>query len=232
MSQGATAAGAGLALLDPDADPLLRATLLSMLAIFEESAEPLTGLAHAEQAVAMSRAHGGLFVLPYSLLALAMCTRNDAARCAAAANEARLVDRTVRRTFSSTTTMIAAHAAATAGDLLSAVPLLRESIAQIGRSGNRQVLGITVGTAADAIVGVAPDAALDLACIAESGAISPVAILDNPGYTQLRTIAADVDANALATRRAHFAQLSYDESVSTVLNILDHVVAQLLTDAE
>jgi hypothetical protein len=128
--------------------------------------------------------------------------------------------------------MIAAHAAATAGDLLSAVPLLRESIAQIGRSGNRQVLGITVGTAADAIVGVAPDAALDLACIAESGAISPVAILDNPGYTQLRTIAADVDANALATRRAHFAQLSYDESVSTVLNILDHVVAQLLTDAE
>jgi predicted ATPase/class 3 adenylate cyclase len=224
MAGGAAAASAGLGTLDAASDPLLRSALLAMLAIFENSTEPSRGLDHAEQAVALAREHGGSLVVPYALLALAMCTRDDVARCTAAANEARRLDRTVRRPFSSTATMLAAHAAATAGDVTSALPLLRESIAQIGRSGNRQILGITIGTAADAIAVVVPETALELVCIAESGAISPVGILDNPAYTHLRQIASEAKPDDLKARRAHYAQFSYDDALHMVMAALDGAV--------
>ena len=196
-----------------------------MLAIFEYATVPDTARGHAEESLALSRTHGGAVVQVYALLAIVMCNQTDVRSCAAAANEAVRLDRTVRRSLSSTATMIAAHAAAAAGDVSSALPLFRDSITQIARAGSRQMLAISVGTAADAIAAVAPDAALKLVAIAESGAIKAMSILDNANYTELRRLAAGEDPVAMAARRADFAQFSYDVAVQSVIETLDGVIA-------
>jgi hypothetical protein len=138
------------------------------------------------------------------------------------------LDRSFRRTWSSIAVTFAARAAAAAGNIAEAVPLLRSSIAQMRRAGSRMWLAVTVGGAADAIAGAAPEAAVQLACLAESGAIKDgVGILNNKGYTELRRITVVRDPAELAAMRAEFAGLNYDEAVDLVLSTLDDVAKRL-----
>ena len=134
-------------------------------------------------------------MLVSALLALTLATlRLDVEACTRAAEEAARLDRKSRRTFSSIADSLAAHASASYGDLGRAVPLLRESIAQLARSGNRQSLALTLGTTADAVAEAAPDLTIDLACIAESGVITEVGILTNEQYGHVRALAIHVRA--------------------------------------
>ncbi|HEX4427698.1 MAG TPA: adenylate/guanylate cyclase domain-containing protein [Frankiaceae bacterium] len=225
MARGVEVTKRGLQQLDDRSDPLLRSALLTMLSIFEVAVDPVAARADAEEALALTRAHGGTFVQLQSLMALAMSSQSDPTGCAAAATEAVRLDRTARRTFSTIATMLASHATAAAGDLSSGLPLFRQSIVQLHRAGNRQSLAFTVGGAADVIAAIAPDLALELLCIAECGAIKTVGILENPNYPELRRLATEVGAASLAALRAQFAQLSYDEAVRHVLATLDRVAA-------
>ena len=204
------------------ADPLLRASMLGTLVLFESAIGSSDARSHAEEALALARSHGGSLTQVWVLAAVADSCQDDVSRCVAAANEASRLDRSFRRTWSSIAVMFAARAAAAAGNISEAVPLLSSSIAQMRRAGSRLWLAVTVGGAADAIAGVAPDAAVQLACLAESGAIKDgVGILNV--WRKLRDVTADKDPAELDAMRAEFAVLNYDEAVDFVLSTLDNV---------
>ncbi len=230
MAQGASAMHTALDRLDDAADPLVRAGLLACLAIFDAFSDPPAALSAAQDSIALARTHGGPLAQLHPLLALTLCTQSEPRTAAAVAFEAARLDRTVRRPFSSIAIMLAAHAAAGVGDLASAVPLLRRSIAHIARAGSRFVLCITIGTAADAIATTAPTKALQLTCLAESGAINRVSILENVSYTNLRQLAAQTDLAELDLMRSRFADLSYDDAVAFALATLDDIAQQVSHD--
>ena len=209
-------------------DPLLRASIIAQLGIFQLGTDPIAARSHAEEALRLARAHGGEAARLYPLLAVAVTAQDDAVRSADAAREAVSIDYTVRRPYSSIASTLAAHAAAAAGDTASAIPLLRHSLAQMAQQGSRTLLSISVGAAADAIAVVAPDAALRLACLAESDAITAVGTFSNVNYTHLADIAAHTDAaDCLQSLRDEYSGLSYDEAVVLVLSTLDAVEASL-----
>jgi hypothetical protein len=207
--------------LEDATDPLLRASMLATLSVFETASGAPAALSHAEEAVALAREHGGTLTQITPLTAVATACKDNVPRCVAAANEGLRLDRTVRRTMSGLAVVVAAQATAATGDLASAVPLLLSSIAEMGRAGSRTWLAVTVAGAADAIAAAAPEAAIQLACLAESGALKDgLSVLDNAGYAQLLRIAADKTPEDLDVIRARFAVLSYDEAVESALTIL------------
>ena len=116
-----------------------------------------------------------------------MACSDDPQTAVAAADEAARLDRGVRRPFSSQATVVAAMVAADAGDLASALPLMRQSIVAGARAGNRYMLGLSVAAAANMMSGSNPDEALQLICLAESGAIAKLTVLDNEGYSNMRS---------------------------------------------
>jgi hypothetical protein len=207
-----------------DGDPLFRADILALLTIFETVVDPVAGRRHAEESVEVARRHGGGLACIYPLLALTMAaSRTDVKDAFDAANECSSIDRTSRRVYSSVAIGIAAHAAAEHGDLERAVPLWRNSIDELHRSSSRTTLALTIGTVADAIASRHQDAALDLVCLAESGAIAPIGILANEYYTNIRAVASTCSDSDLARRRQSFAALAYEDAVARVLDILDNL---------
>ena len=163
----------------------------------------------------------------YALLATTMACSDDPQAAVAAADEAVRLDRGVRRPLSSQATVVAAMVAADAGDVVSALPLMRQSLVSTAKAGNRYVLGLSVAGAANVVAGTNPHEALQLICLAESGAIAKLTVLDNAGFSNLRQLSAGADAAELDAMRTQFAELSYDDAVQCVLRTLDEIAESL-----
>ena len=119
---------------------------------------------------------------------------------------------------------MAAYAVAVRGELELAVPVFRESIVGLDRAGHRMALAITAGTIADTIAPRDRNAAVDLLCVAESGAIADVNVRDNVYFTNLQALVAELDLGDLARRRAEYSTMSYEDAVALVLERLDQLV--------
>ncbi len=212
-------------------DLVLRSVLLANLAVFNGRSNPTVARPAAREALELARTQGGTLVQVYALLATTMACADDPQTAVAAADEAVRLDRGVRRAFSSQATVVAAMAAANAGDLVSALPLMRQSLVSGDRAGNRYMLGLSVAATADAISGINPHMALQLVCLAESGAIAKLTVLENEGFLNLRQLSAGADPAELDAMRAQFADLSYDDAVKYVLRTLDEVIADIAGDS-
>jgi predicted ATPase/class 3 adenylate cyclase len=222
MTQGAIDAAAAFARVEDGTDPLLKSEILALLTLYESFADPDLGLAHGTESVALARAHGGSLARLFPLLCLALAgSRSDVGIACTAAEECVALDRTTRRRDSSIASSVVAYVAAEQGDLARALPLFRESIAGLDRSGNRMSLAITVGTLADVIAITDPQTGLDLVCLAESGAIASVGLLANDYYERLRGIAAERGDAAVERLRARFSTLSYEQALEHVFNVID-----------
>jgi hypothetical protein len=69
-----------------------------------------------------------------------------------------------------------------------------------------------------------PVAGLELAALAESGAIASVDILNNEYYVRLRRLAEEQNDDTLARLRARFATLSYGEAIRHVLDAIERAI--------
>jgi predicted ATPase/class 3 adenylate cyclase len=227
MAGGSAASLLALQQLGDADDPVLRSILLANVAVFNGRGDPAVARPAAEEALSLARANCGVLVQLYALLATAMARWDDPQKAVAAADEARRLDRGVRRPFSGQATVVAAMVAADAGDLVSALTLTRQSLVSGARAGNRYMLGLSVAAAANMISGTNPHEALRLICLAESGAIAKLTVLDNEGYSNMLQLSAEADPAELEAMRARFAELSYDEAVQFVLTTLDDVAESI-----
>ncbi len=223
MSGGSAAALLALEQLGDADDLVLRSVLLANVAVFNGRSNPSLARPAAVEALSVARTQGGALVQVYALLATVMAFWEDPPTAIAAAEEAERLDRGVRRPFSSQATAVAAMVAADSGDMASALALMRKSLVSGARAGNRYMLGLSIAGVANIVAESDPQEALQLVCLAESGAIAKLTVLNNQGYSNLGKLSAGADPKGLDAMREHFAEFSYEEAVEFTLMTLDGV---------
>ena len=231
--------------------PALQAWTLSHRAVMESyvpvkpgPVEPSTfaelrsdAASHSEEALRVGRGVPGTIARQYPLLAVAACAMAegggftldrsgfDVARGVAAAEEVAAIDRTQRRFWSTTVGSTVANALAARGDG-AAVDELVQWRAILGNHHEHHepfMFVLLLANVAESLVDVEPALAIELAAIAESGAIAPTAtFLVFPNLIQR----AAEDPETATDARARAALLTRDEAYERVLSTLDDVIAR------
>jgi predicted ATPase/class 3 adenylate cyclase len=218
--------------LAQDAEPQLAAWTLAHCAVMEslteqwiDQAGPPVSRTHAEAAVALAQRIPGTLARLYPLLALATCCLGydedhvvAAAPGLAAADEVVGLDRTQRRWWSTMVASAAAHTRAALGQGLDDLADWRASLENYRQREEPFMFVMLLAYVCEALATEEPEAALDLAAIAESGAIAPTATM--AVYPSLiRRVAESPDLAAAARARA--AAMARDEAYDHVLACLD-----------
>ncbi|HLM19683.1 MAG TPA: hypothetical protein VK549_17805, partial [Acidimicrobiia bacterium] len=220
----------GVDLARAHGDEAQLAWLLGQLTIMEAILEHSTGdhtgaaAAHADEALTVADRVPGTIVRLYPLLATVEAYKAvDVDRALWAAEEMSRIDRTQRRWWATIAINSAANARAGVGDVIGEIGQWRTAIADFDEHDERFMLAMLLATVSDSLVAVDARIAIELAAIAESGAIAPA-----PTFTVQPALGrlTDERPDDVATARARAAPLSYREAVDRVLEVLDLVLAE------
>jgi predicted ATPase len=224
------------------AEPQLLAWTLAHRAVMESFGEQFTvegpppvALAHAEEAVRVAHRVPGTLTRLYPLLAVATCSLGpDEDRWAtmgrglAAADEVVALDRTQRQWWSTTVNSAAAHTRAAMGDAHDGLPEWLTVLRKHRERDEPFMFVMLLTYVCEALATEEPELAVDLAAIAESGAITPTATFNSmPNLIRRAAERPDKAADARARARA----MSRDEAYDHVLARLDALPAARSLDA-
>jgi predicted ATPase/class 3 adenylate cyclase len=222
-------AQAGVDLARADGDDAQLAWLLAELTIMEAIVEHTTGggtrtaaAAHADEALAVAHRVPGTIARLYPLLAVVEAYKTlDLDRALWAVEQMSELDRTQRRWWATIAINSAANARAGVGDVMGQMAQWRTAIADFDERHERFMLAMLLANVSNELVAVDPAIAIELAAIAESGAIAPA-----PTFTvqpALLRLAAE-RPDEVSAARARAGSLPYRESVDAVLERLDRMI--------
>jgi len=205
------------------ASPAELAWMLGYLATAEALRDPDRVSAVAEEGIAVARPTGSAVALMYPLLGLANATgRIDGPRGLAAAEELMRRDRTRRQTYSHIARSTVATQRIRQGELAAGLAACRTVLEDYAYEGERSLLTMTIAIAADGVADHDPDAAIELAAIADCDAITHFASFSaQPALLRL----AEERPSDVATARERAAALSYDDALVALFAIVDRLIA-------
>ena len=190
--------------------------------------DPARALPLADEALAVARTVGGSVALLFALQAVcSAAVVIDPDRSLEAGTEAMRLDRTRRRTWANSCEGNAARSQLARGDVVDGLVTWRKVLRRSEENDERIFLASGIGLAADGLAQIDPVVAIDFAAIAESNAISPVAVFAvRPALARLA--AEQPDEVAAARQRA--ATLSYDNAIAHVFTAIERVIANHRAD--
>ena len=199
---------------------------LANLALFEAQLQHPEARAHAEEAVTLARATGSHSALLYPLLTLCMATQDDPERVIATAQECTRIDHSKRRLWSTTCQAVAALVHIQQGATTEGLRLARSTLAHLDWTGDHFNLSISIVGLADRLAPTMPEVAVQLAAIAESQTIAPIAAFEPnmPGLDNLGTAAEQVGPEALEAARSRTASMTYRDAIEFTLNTIDRLI--------
>jgi hypothetical protein len=184
---------------------------------------------HADEAFAVAQRVPGTIARFYPLVATVETHRTvDLQRALDAATEVSKLDRTQRRFWATIAVNSAGNARAGVGEAVGQLTEWRTAFVDFDQHDERFMFAMLLATVSDHVVSIDPTAAIDLAAIAESGAIAPAPTFTvQPALTRL----AEERPDDIAEARARAAPLSYREAVDRVLATIDLMLAASGQDA-
>jgi predicted ATPase len=202
-------------------DPIELSFALALNATFVSLHNPDSAVATAEEALAVARRTGSAVALIYPLLALASAARRtDPARALEAAEECTRIDRTRRRSWSTTCKGTAAQIRIQRGEIAKGLTAFRDTLQHFDENGERLFVSLQIFALAEALVPTHPELAIELAAISESNAIAPFASNTSPELNHL----IDEHPSLIAAARARAATMTYDQALSLTLTSIDRLI--------
>jgi hypothetical protein len=204
-------------------DPVQLAWMLAYVGPLETMRDD-DPLPYAEEALRVARASGSPIVLLYPLLALMSAIGDsDPSRALAVAEEAMGVDGTRRSTYLNLGRGRAAMIHLGRGEMAEGLSLWQEILRSYADSGERSVFSINLAALADALAPDDASAAIELAALAESDAITAFAsFTTQPGLVRL----AAGHGDEIAAARSRFEAFGYDDAVAFVADMLERLIAE------
>ena len=203
--------------------------ILSLTSLGETLVDFPQALAHAEEAVAIARESPAKSSLIYPLLQLsfvlsALPTETD--RALALAEECIRLDETHRQVWSTLAQSTAAKLRVDRGEIASGLRDWKAVFARLDWAGDVGFLVMQLSGVAEALAPVDPIFAVDLAAIADSGAIAPYAVLDLiQDGTQLARAVQEVGPNAVDAARARARAMAYEDALRYMLDNIERLIA-------
>ncbi len=158
-----------------------------------------------------ARTVGGSVALLFALQAVcSAAVVIDPDRSLEAGTEAMRLDRTRRRTWANACEGNAARSQLARGDVVTGLTIWQKVLRRSEENDERIFLASGIGLAADGLAQIDPVVAIDFAAIAESNAISPIAVF--AVRPDLARLAAEQPDRVTAARQ-HAATLSYDNAI-------------------
>lgn len=206
-----------------DGDVAKLAWALGYLAAFESVDDPERALATADEGIEIARGTGGAVIQLYVLVGLVNAAlRIDASRALEAAEECGRLDRTQRRFAANVSRIVSAELNLAGGEFVAGLSGWRDVIRSQTDAGERTVLAISIGSVARSLASIDAPAAVELAAIAESDAITHYAAFATPEFDPLLAgRPSEVDA-----ARARAATMTYDDATGFVIAALDRLIAE------
>jgi predicted ATPase/class 3 adenylate cyclase len=146
----------------------------------------------------------------------------DLPRALRAAAEVEALDRTQRRWWATIAINSAANVRSVTGDPVGQLTEWRAGFVEFDQRDERFMFAMLLATVSDQVVSIDVEAAIELAAIAECGAIAPAPTFTvQPALTRL----ADERPDDIAAARARATSMSYGEAVARVLDALDRMLS-------
>jgi predicted ATPase/class 3 adenylate cyclase len=187
--------------------------------------ESAAALALAEEALTVARHTRSHIACLQSLVALTQAAQHlDPARALEAAQELQRLDTTQRRFWSSSVQGNLAGLHYQTGDHAQGLREWQQLIRRCHDNGERFMLSMHIATLANAVAPTHPTTAADLAAIAESEAIAPIATFTvQPQLLQL----GDDHRPAISTAQQRARSMTYEEAIEYTLAAVDQIITDL-----
>ena len=223
LELGASSAQRAIERARRDGDP---AQLVWMLAV-TGMAESLQGsddaLSTAEESLALARRQSGTVILLHPLKAvMGAVSRTDPVRVLETAEEIVLIDHTGREAGTRIAQMLLATMYMRRGEVPKGLTAWREVIRSMDDDGSRQTLSLALLSLAGVVADLNPPLAVQIAVIAESDAIAPIAALTTPHLAPLAE-AFPTEVEAAQTRAT---AMSYDDAMAFLFDTIDTLIAE------
>jgi predicted ATPase/class 3 adenylate cyclase len=202
---------------------------LSQLAMMENIQAHSTGgdhdaaIRHADEALSVAHRVAGTITSFYPLVVtLEANSTVDLQRSLNAAAEVVALDRTQRRWWATIAVNSSANVRSISGDAIGQLTEWRAGFVGFDQRDERFMFAMLLATVSDQVVSIDVDAAIELAAIAESGAIAPAPTFAvQPALTRV----AEERPDDIAEARERAAPLTYRQAVDRVLDALDRLIA-------
>jgi hypothetical protein len=211
-------------------DPASLVWALAHHAVMASAHEHATGddgmsdaVAAAEEALTIARRMPASVICLYPLAAVANSNQVvDTPRALEAAQEALRLDRTQRGWWAAVASGITTNIRASIGESVEKLAEWRAQLADHDERGERFLLTPLLATMGDTLATTLPELAADLAAIAESDAIAPVASFTvQPDLIRLVLEQPEL----VAAARARASTMSYDDAVAFIFAAFDAALA-------
>jgi predicted ATPase/class 3 adenylate cyclase len=213
-------------------DPVELTWMLSFHAVIESLPDPESGaaLALAEEALAVARRTPSHIARLFPLVALSQAARHlDPTRALEAAEELPRLDVTQRRFWSSSVQANLAGLHHQTGDHAQGLREWQQVIRHCHDSGERFMLSMHISVLANTVASTHPTTAVDLATIAESEAIAPIAAFTvQPQLLQL----GDDHTPTITAARQRARSMTYDEAIEYTIAAVDQIITDLESTAD
>jgi len=213
-----------------DGDAALLAWTLAYQSLMESYGDTISAsaLAHAEDALTAGQRTGSTIAQLFPLAALATVEQTDnPTRTLEAADRLARIDTTRRRFHSKISQSIAIWVRCRRGELIEGLLEWQELFRDYHHDGERFMLSTQLSGLANVLAPTHPATAADLAAIAESDAIAPIAAFSvQPYLVEL----GDDQHDAVAEAHERARSMSYDDAIEFALAAVERVVAKLERD--
>ena len=214
--------------------PRLLSYALGLLSLGEVAlgTDPAAALAHAEECVATVRGYPARSPLVYALNMLGVAAlRPDPDLALAAAEECIRLDQSHRKLWSTLSAGTAAMLRVNRGEVATGFRLFNDHLRRLHWSGEVFNIATQLPGIAEYIAGNDPERALQLAAIAESGAIAANPIFDAPVPLEwLTRLVDELGPEAVAAARTRATSMSYDDAMGYIFDSIDRVIAEAEAD--
>jgi predicted ATPase/class 3 adenylate cyclase len=207
-----------------EGDPTELSFALALRATCKHIRDSGSGIADAEEALAVARRTRSAVTRLYPLVALATAAyETDPRRALDAADECTRIDRTRRRTWSNTCQGVAAAVLVQRGEIADGLAQSRDLLRHFDNSGERFYVSFQISSVANALALIAPDLAIELAAICESDAIAPFAAFTS--HREMARLAEELPST-VATARARAAGMTYEEAIGFFEAEVERLIAE------
>ena len=224
LEQALSLAHEGIERARHDDDPAQLAWILGYTGMFESINQSDRTLPLSEEAIRVARSTGSTIALFYPLLSLMSATiESDPARALTAAEESMRLDRTRRATYLNQARMRASIIKVAQGEIAEGVVLWQEILRSYADSGERSVFSISLSGFPRALAPHDWGAAIDIAALSESDAITAyAAFATQPALTQL----AEARPSEVADARRRFEGFSYEDAVEFLAVMFKRLISE------
>jgi predicted ATPase len=224
VEQALSIARTAIARARRDDDPAQLAWMIAYTGVLETIRDADRALPLADEALTIARATGSTVALFYPLLAvMAAAAETDPSGALAAAEECMRLDRTGRSTYLNLGRGRAAMIHLARGEIAEALSLWQEILRSYADGGERSVFSINLSSLALSVAPHDPSAAIELAALAESDAITAFAsFTTQPELIRL----AESHPAEVAAAKQRFEGFGYDEAVEFIAVTLDRLIAE------